>query len=147
MDITSCAGHLGLDSVKLLVSLWLATFCWIKSLLCNDAFKQGFSYFQSLLIQSYTSRRFCTDSKLEKSDPLHPSGCSTVQASFVRTTRTFCPDLPLCREPSNFSWLHPSRRLSNTVGRLSVFDKEKDFVPKHRYGKTATTVRTMCVPI
>jgi hypothetical protein len=51
-----------------------------------DAFKQGFSYFQSLLIQSYTSRRFCTDSKLEKSNPLHlsrrrdiPFGCSTVK--------------------------------------------------------------------
>jgi len=28
-----------------------------------DAFKQGFSYFQSLLIQSYTSRRFSTNSK------------------------------------------------------------------------------------
>jgi len=22
----------------------LATFCWTKSLLCNDSFKQGFSY-------------------------------------------------------------------------------------------------------
>jgi hypothetical protein len=22
----------------------LATFCWIKSLLCNDALKQGFNY-------------------------------------------------------------------------------------------------------
>jgi len=28
-----------------------------------------------------------------------------------------------------------------------VFDKEKDFVPKHRYGKTAANVRAMCVPI
>jgi len=68
------------------VSLWLASICWTKSLLCNNAFKQGFSYFQSLLIQSYTSRRFCTDSKLEKSNPLHlsrrrdiPFGCSTVK--------------------------------------------------------------------
>jgi hypothetical protein len=26
-----------------------------------------------------------------------------------------------------------------------VFDKENDFVTKHRYGKTAATIRTMCV--
>jgi hypothetical protein len=26
----------------------LAAFCWTKSFLCNDAFYQGFSYFQSL---------------------------------------------------------------------------------------------------
>jgi hypothetical protein len=30
------------------VSLWLVSFCWTKSLLCNDAFYQGFSYFQNL---------------------------------------------------------------------------------------------------
>jgi len=28
-----------------------------------------------------------------------------------------------------------------------VFDKENDFVPKHKYGKTVATVRTMCVPV
>jgi hypothetical protein len=128
---------------KHIISLWLAAFCWRKSLLCNDAFKQGFNYFQSLHIQSYSSRRFCTDSKLEKSDPLHPFrrrdilfGCLTVQASSIRTTRTFRPDRPLCREPLNCSWLHLSRRLSNTAGRLSVINKEEDFVPKHKYGKT-----------
>jgi len=81
---------------------------------------------------------------------LHPSGrCnissgrSTVKASSIRTTRTFCLDLPLCREASNCSRLHPSGRLSNTVGCLSLFDKENDFVPKHRYGKIAATVRTL----
>jgi hypothetical protein len=47
----------------------------------------------------------------------------------------------------NCSWLHPSRRLNNTVGRLSVFNMEKDFVLKDKYGKTAATVRTMCVPV
>jgi len=26
-----------------------------------------------------------------------------------------------------------------------MFDKEKDFIPKHRYGKTAATVWMMCV--
>jgi hypothetical protein len=30
---------------------------------------------------------------------------------------------------------------------LSVYDKEKDFTPKHRFGKTAATVWTMCVPV
>jgi len=63
------------------------------------------------------------------------------------TTRTFHPDLPLCQEPSNCSWLHPSERLNNTARRLSVFVKSKDFFPKHRYGKTAATGWTMCVPV
>jgi hypothetical protein len=90
----------------------------------------------------------------EKSDPLCPSGrrdipfgCSTIQASSVRTTRTSRFDLPLCWKPSNCSNLHPFRCLSNTTWCLSMFDKEKDFVPKHRYGKTVATIWTMCVPV
>jgi hypothetical protein len=59
--------------------------------------------------------------------------------------RTFRLDLPLCREASNWSSLHLSGRLSSTSGRHSVFDQLWDFFPKHRYGKTAATVRTMCV--
>jgi hypothetical protein len=136
----------------------LLVFDWLhsvgQSLLCNDAFKQGFSYFQSLLIQSYTSRRFCIDSMSEKLDPLYPFGrcdipfgSSAVKASSVWTTRNFHPNLPLCPEASNCTRLHPSRHLNNTSGRLLVFDKSKDFFPKHRYGKTDATVRTMCVPV
>jgi len=41
--------------------------------------------------------------------------------------------------------LHPFGRLSNTAKHLSVFDKENNFVPKHRYRKKAATIRTMCV--
>jgi len=44
-------------------------------------------------------------------------------ASSVWTTRTFHPDLPLCREISNCSSLHPSGHFSSTSGRHSVFDK------------------------
>jgi hypothetical protein len=101
-----------------------------------------------------TSRRFCIISKSEKSDSLHQSkwrdilfGRLTIQASSIRTTRTFHSDLPLYREPSNYSSLHSSGRLSNTAGRLLVFDKQKDFVTKHKYRKTAATVKTMCVPV
>jgi hypothetical protein len=65
------------------------------------------------------------------------------QASSIWMTRTFRPDVPLCREPSNCSRLYPSGRLRNTYGRLSVFDKLRDFFPKHRYGKTIATARTM----
>jgi hypothetical protein len=89
-----------------------------------------------------------------KSDPLQPSGRrdipsgrSTVQASFVRTTRTFRPDLPLCQEALNCSSLHPSGRFSSTSRRHSVFDQLWDFFPKHRYGKTTVTVRTMWIPV
>jgi hypothetical protein len=51
----------------LLVCNWLH-FYWTKSLICNNAFYQGFSYFQSDV-----SRRFCTNSKPEESDPLYTS--------------------------------------------------------------------------
>jgi hypothetical protein len=62
-------------------------------------------------------------------------------------TRTFHLNLPLCQEASNCSKLHPSGRLSNMSGRCLVFDQLWDFFLKHRYEKTTTTVRTMCVPI
>jgi hypothetical protein len=131
----------------------LAAFCWTKSLPCNDPFYQEFNLFQKSSFQSYASRRIYTNSKLKKSDPFHPSvrrdipsGRSTVQASSIQTTRAFCQDLPVCREASNRSKLHPSGRLSNISGSRSVFDRLWDFFPKHRYGKIATTIRTMCVP-
>jgi hypothetical protein len=69
------------------------------------------------------------------------------KASSVRTTRTFRLDLPLCQEALNCSILHPSGRFSSTSGRHSMFDQLWDFFPKHRYGKIATTVRTMWIPI
>jgi hypothetical protein len=76
-----------------------------------------------------------------------PFGRSTVQASSVRMTRTFRPDIPLCREASNCSSLHPSRRFSSTSGRHSMFDQLWDFFPKHRYGKIAAAVRTIWIPV
>jgi hypothetical protein len=107
---------------------------------------RGSAIFRSLLFPRYASRRFCIDFKSEKSDPLHPSGRrdipfghSIVQAS------SFRPDFPLCREPSNYSSLHPSGLLSNMSRCLSVFDKLKDFFPKHINRKTAALVGTTCV--
>jgi hypothetical protein len=61
--------------------------------------------------------------------------------------RTFRPDLPLCREVSNCSSLHPSERFSSSSGQLSVFDKLQDFFPKYSYGKIAATVRTTWIPV
>jgi hypothetical protein len=102
-------------------------------------------------IQS-SSRIFCTVYKLVKSDPLQsserrdiPSGRSTVQASSAWTTRIFYPDLPLCWEASNCSSLQLSGRFSSTSRRHSVFDQLWDFFPKHKYGKTAATVRAMWI--
>jgi hypothetical protein len=69
------------------------------------------------------------------------------KASSVQTTRTFSPDLPLCREASNCSSLHPSGRFSSTSGRLSVFDKLQDFFPKHSYVKITATIRATWIPI
>jgi hypothetical protein len=75
---------------------------------------------------------YCQDSQLSK-------------ASSVRTTRNFCPNLHLRREASNCSSLHLSRCFSSTSVRHSVFDQLWDFFPKHRYGKIAATIRTMCI--
>jgi hypothetical protein len=65
----------------------------------------------------------------------------------VRTTRTFRPNLPLCREVSNCSSLHPFGRFSSPSERISVFDKLQNFFPKHSYGKIATTFRTTWIPV
>lgn len=78
---------------------------------------------------------------------IYRSDAQLSKASFVWTTRTFCPDLPLCREALNYSSLHPSGRFCSMSGRLSVFNKLQDFFPKHSYGKFATTVRTTWIPI
>jgi hypothetical protein len=40
------------------------------------------------------------------------------------------PDLPLCREASNCSSLHPFGRFSSQSGRLSVFDQDSVFLSK-----------------
>jgi hypothetical protein len=69
------------------------------------------------------------------------------KASFVRTTRTFCPNFPLCREASNYSNFHPSGPFSSTSGRHSMFDQLWHFFPKHRYRKTVATVQTMWIPV
>jgi len=69
------------------------------------------------------------------------------KASSVRTTRTFCLDLPLCQEASNCSSLHPSGRFSSTSGRHPVFDQLWDFLPKHRYGKIAAIIWMRWIPV
>jgi hypothetical protein len=69
------------------------------------------------------------------------------KASSIWTTRTFRPDLPLCREALNCSSLHPYRRFSSTSGWFSVFDKVQDFFPKYSYGKIAATIRTTWMPV
>jgi hypothetical protein len=70
-------------------SLYLASFCWTKSLLCNDAFKPGSA------IQS-ASRRFYTVYKSEKLDPLQPSehrdipsGRPTIQSNIRPEEKNF----------------------------------------------------------
>lgn len=110
---------------------------------------QGYCFIQSLHFSYELQEDSMQDSKQCSSVPLHPSGGheilsgrSSNKASSVRTMRSFRSNVPLCLEASNCSQLHPSGRLSNTSERLSVFDKLKDFFPKHRYRKTSTTVRT-----
>jgi hypothetical protein len=98
-----------------------------------------------------SSRRFYT---VSESDPIQSferrdilPGCSTIQASSGQKMRTFRPNLPLCREASNCTSLHPSGRFSSTSGHHSMFNHLCDFFSKHRYGKEVATVRTMWIPI
>jgi hypothetical protein len=79
-------------------------------------------------------------------DVIYRLDAQLFKASSVWTTRTFRSNLPLCREASNCSSLHPSERFSSTSGRHSVFDQLWDFFPKHRYGMIVATVRTMWIP-
>jgi hypothetical protein len=97
----------------------------------------------SAQIPSQRNRIHC----IRSDDMIFRPDAPLSKASSIRTMRIFRPDLPLCQEASNYSRLHPSGCLSNTDRRLSVFDKENDFVPNHRYGKKVATIRTMCVPV
>jgi len=132
---------------------------WLHSVGQNHFYVMMFLYREAVLSRVYTSVLFFKEDSLQisrqlNSVPLQPSGKSDilsghsiVQASAVWTTRTFRPDLPLCREVSNCSSLHPSGRFSSTSRRHSVFDQPWDFFPKHRYGKTAATIQTMWIPV
>jgi hypothetical protein len=52
-----------------------------------------------------------------------PSGRPSVQSIIRPVDVDSRPDLPLCREASNCSSLHPSGRFSSLFGRHSVFDQ------------------------
>jgi len=80
-------------------------------------------------------------------DVIYRPDAQLSKASSFRMTRTFSPDLSLCREASNCSSLHLSRLFSSTSERHSVFDQLWDFLPKHSYGKIAATFRTMWIPV
>jgi hypothetical protein len=115
---------------------------------------QGCYFIRSLHFSFELQRRLCAEFKAVSSILLQlsgrlviPSEHSTVQALSVRTTRTFSPDLPLYQEASNCSKLHPSKRLSSTSERRSVFDQLGNSFQKHKFGKTVATVRTMCIPV
>jgi hypothetical protein len=87
--------------------------------------------------------------------PMHqPSGRRDIPSRHTSDKSIIRPDdvdfrldLPLCREASNCFSLHPSGRFSSPFGRLSVFDQALGFLSKHRYGKTALTVRMTWYPV
>jgi hypothetical protein len=121
-------------------------------LVCNWLYSVGQNHFYVMMhlnkdsaIQN-SSRRFCTVYK-SKSDPLQPFERHDIPSRRLTVQSIIHPDLPLCREVSNCSILHPSGHFSSTSGRHSVFDQLWDLFPKHRYGKIPATVRTMCIPV
>jgi hypothetical protein len=126
--------------------------CWLHSVGQDHfykiiLFKQGFSYRglleDSVLSTSQRNRISC--SRLD--DVIYRQDAQLSKASSVRTTRTFCSDLPLCQEASNYSSLHPSGHFNSTSGRHSLFNQLWDFFSKHIYGKIAATVWTMWIPV
>jgi hypothetical protein len=76
-------------------------------------------------------------------DVIYRPDAQLSKESSVRTTRTFHPDLPLCREALNCCSLHSSGHFKSTSERYSVFDQLWNFLPKHKYEKIATNVRTL----
>jgi hypothetical protein len=80
-------------------------------------------------------------------DVIYRPDAQLFKASSFRTTRTFHPDLPLCQESSYCSSFYPSEHFSSTSIRHSMFDQLWDFLPKHRYGKIAATIRRMWIPV
>jgi hypothetical protein len=100
-------------------------------------FIQGCCFIRSLHFSFVLQRRLRAEFKAVSTVPLQPagwriipSGRSTVQASSIRMTRTFHPDLPLCREASNYSKLHLSGGLSNTSRHRPVVNHLWDFFSK-----------------
>jgi hypothetical protein len=93
------------------------------------------------------SRRPSVQSTSCPDDMSYRSDAHQSKVSSVQTTRTSCPDLPLCREASNYSNLHPSGRFSSPSGRLLVFDQASDFLSKIKYGKIGATVQTTWIPV
>jgi hypothetical protein len=59
-----------------------------------------------------------------------PSGRPSVQSIIRPDDVDSRPNLPLCREASNCSSLHPFRRFSSSSGRLSVFNQALGFLSK-----------------
>jgi len=106
----------------------------------NDAFNQGFSQFSEVLFRDMfledsvqISRQCCQipcirldgvvfhpdahqSSNILPDDVIYRLDAQLSKASSFRTTRTFRLDLPLCREASNCSSLHPSGRFSRMSG-------------------------------
>jgi len=173
----------------------LAAFCWTKSLLCNVTAFTGILLYPESTLQLCSSRRFCEVFKevyfgslsavrttwypvrtlISKQQPSRrrgiPSERSSVKASSIRTTRTFCPDAHQCLEASNSSRLHLSGRNGKSVRHSSSSRRSQCssasvrttwlYRPeviqwltsisvsdsRHSYGKTTAIVRTMCDPV
>jgi hypothetical protein len=105
----------------------------------NDAFNQGFSQLSEVLFRDMfledlvrISRQCCQipcirpnahqSSNIHPDDVIYRSDAYLSKPSSVWTTRTFRPDLPLCREASKCSSFHSYGRFGSTSGRPLVFD-------------------------
>jgi hypothetical protein len=113
---------------------------------------RGLVSFRSLL-QRYVCRRFCTDSKSKKSDPLHPSERRDIPSDAQLSKH----HLSERRELSVRTFLSIEKLWTTQLAFVRTFQQHvraplsvqlaMDFFPKHKYGKTAATVRTMWILI
>jgi len=113
----------------------LATFCWTRSLLCKDAFKQGFRYLECFqkILHRFQVRKFDSLPAIRTPNcpKHHPSGRRELPVRTfpcVEKLRT----APACIRP-DVSTARPDNKCST---------KLPNFFPKHRYEKIAATVRT-----
>jgi hypothetical protein len=117
-------------------------------------FIQGSCFIQSLHPSFRTSRRLCEDFKAVKFGSLATIRTMWYPVRSLNCTSIIHPDdenFP--SRPSSVSrsfepfHLTSVRKSQQQSGRRLVFDQLNDFFPKHKYGKTATIVRTMWISI
>jgi hypothetical protein len=133
----------------------LALFCvWTKSLMCNDAVNRDSTFRVMSEDSACKSEEFqipCQPSGRCVIPPGHPSVFCSIrldirQTSIIYPDDVFLPSEHLHRIEKLLCQLAPSRRFSNTSGRLSVLERFTDSFQVQEK-EDQSTVQTMWYPV